>query len=121
MKKMLIVEDMPELKELFKITVGEDNFDILETDTGEEAIKIAIKEKPSIILMDIGLAGNMDGFQTIKEVKGNPLTKNTKIIIISAREKNLDVMVGKGVGADAYITKPFSPLELIEVIENIMN
>lgn len=121
LKKLLIVEDIKEIMELLIITVSASNFKIFEANSGEKAIEIALKEKPDLILMDIMLAGEMNGLEASKIIKNTPLTKNSKIIMLSSKGEKEDKELGYSIGVDAYFTKPFSPLDLILKIEDVLN
>ena len=120
MKKIMIVDDQPEVRELVEVTLLSDSYEILQTDTGEKAIEMAIREKPDIILMDIMMPGGIDGLEAVRILKSNPDTKNLHIILLTAKGQKKDIEIGLLAGADDYFIKPFSPLLLINKIEEVI-
>ena len=120
MKKIMIVDDQPEVRELVEVTLLSDSYEILQTDTGEKAIEMAIREKPDIILMDIMMPGRIDGIEATRIIKSNPDTKDLHIIILTAKGQKKDIEIGLLSGADDYFIKPFSPLMLINKIEEVV-
>ena len=117
MKKILIVDDQLEVRELVEVTLRVGNYQILKAKSGEEAIEIAKAEKPVLIIMDIMMPGGMDGLEATRILKNDPETKDCKIIILTAKGQQSDIEKGFAAGADDYFTKPFSPLELIKKVE----
>ena len=120
MKKIMIVDDQPEVRELVEVTLLSDGYEILQTDTGEKAIEMAIREKPDIILMDIMMPGEIDGLEAVRILKSNPDTKDLYVILLTAKGQKKDIEIGLLAGADDYFVKPFSPLMLINKIEEVM-
>ena len=120
MKKIMIVDDQSEVRELVEVTLLSDGYEILQTDTGEKAIEMAIREKPDIILMDIMMPGEIDGLEAVRILKSNPDTKNLHIILLTAKGQKKDIEIGLLAGADDYFIKPFSPLLLINKIEEVI-
>ena len=116
----MIVDDQPEVRELVEVTLLSDSYEILQTDTGEKAIEMAIREKPDIILMDIMMPGEIDGLEAVRILKSNPDTKDLHIILLTAKGQKKDIEIGLLAGADDYFVKPFSPLMLINKIEEVM-
>ena len=121
MRKIMIVDDQPEVRELVNITLSSEEYQILETDSGEKAIEIAKYEKPDLILMDLMMPGSIDGLEATKVIKSNPDTKDMYIIILTAKGQKKDIEIGMQAGADNYLTKPFSPLNLCMKVEEILN
>ena len=119
MNKILIVDDQPEVRELVEITLKSDNFQIFQAMNGENAINIARKEKPDLIIMDIMMPGKIDGIEATRILKNDPETKEILIIILTAKGQAGDVEKGYKAGADDYFIKPFSPLDLIKKIDEV--
>jgi len=117
--KILIVDDQPEVRELVEITLRSKNFQILQAMNGENAINIARKEKPDLIIMDIMMPGKIDGIEATRILKNDPETKEILIIILTAKGQAGDVEKGYKAGADDYFIKPFSPLDLIKKIDEV--
>ena len=111
-EKILIVDDEEHIVELLKFNLQSAGYEVMEANNGIDALKIANENKPSLMLLDLMLPG-MDGFDVCKEIKRNNEMKNTSIIMLTAKGEELDKILGLELGADDYITKPFSVRELL--------
>lgn len=120
MKKILVVDDISELRELVAKTLARHDCKVLEAASGEEAIEIARAELPDIIMMDVMMPGTVDGLEATSILKGDPLTKNCKIVMLTAKGQVADIDRGMSAGADDYFVKPFSPLELMRKVDDIL-
>jgi len=120
MKKILIVDDHEEIRDLIETTLKSDQFVILQAERGEEAIDIALKTNPDLIIMDIIMSGSINGLEATRRLKRNPETKDSFIIILSAKGQKGDYEKGFEAGADDYIAKPFSPLILRKKVEEVL-
>ena len=120
MKKILIVDDRFEVRELVKVTLRSDDYQVIEAESGEKAVEIARSEKPDLIIMDIMMPGGMDGLEATHIIKNDPETKDCQIIMLTAKGQQFDIKKGIETGADSYFVKPFSPLELIRKVEEIL-
>ena len=109
MSKILIVEDEVAIAELEKDYLELSGFDVVMQHTGDAGIKAALNEDFNLIILDLMLP-NVDGFEICKKVREK---KNTPIIMVSAKKEDIDKIRGLGLGADDYMTKPFSPSELV--------
>ena len=109
MSKILIVEDEVAIAELEKDYLELSGFDVVMQHTGDAGLKAALNEDFNLIILDLMLP-NVDGFEICKKVREK---KNTPIIMVSAKKEDLDKIRGLGLGADDYMTKPFSPSELV--------
>ena len=122
MKKILIVDDQLEVRELVQVTLEIGDYQILTAENGQEAIEVAQREHPDIILLDIMMPGSdVDGLEACRRLKSEPTTQDITIVMLSAKGQDDDIEVGRGAGADDYFTKPFSPIALIEKVEEVMN
>ncbi|RJO59982.1 response regulator [candidate division WS5 bacterium] len=109
MAKVLLVEDDIALREIYSARFAAENFEIVTADDGEQALSVAIKEKPDIIILDI-MMPKISGFDVLDILRQTPETKNTKVIIMSALSQESDIAKGKQLGADAYLVKSQSTL-----------
>ena len=109
MSKILIVEDEVAIAELEKDYLELSGFDVVMQHTGDAGLKAAFNENFNLIILDLMLP-NVDGFEICKKVREK---KNTPIIMVSAKKEDIDKIRGLGLGADDYMTKPFSPSELV--------
>jgi len=120
MKKILIVDDEEKVRRLIKVTLAIGDFEILEASTGEEALKIARETIPDTILLDIMMPGKLDGYDVCSSLKKDLDTKDIYIIMLTAKGQKADREKGKAVCANDYFVKPFSPMELIDKIDDIL-
>jgi two-component system, OmpR family, phosphate regulon response regulator PhoB len=120
-KKILIVDDQAEVRELVEVTLRIGDYRIFQARSGEEAINISKAEIPDIIIMDVMMPGGMDGLQATRLIKDDPETRECKVIMLTAKGQQADREKGMEAGADDYFIKPFSPLELISKVEEVLD
>jgi CheY-like chemotaxis protein len=121
MKKILIVDDQVEVRELVQDTLEIGDYQILSAENGQQAIEIARAEHPDIILLDIMMPGSdIDGIEACRRLKADPATAGITIVMLSAKGQEIDIETGRTAGADDYFTKPFSPIALIEKVEAVI-
>jgi len=120
MKKILIVDDQAEVGRLVEMTLKVGDYQVLQAKSGKEAIEIGKTEKPDLIIMDIMMPGDIDGLEATRVLKNDPETKDSKIIMLTAKGQETDREKGFEAGADDYFAKPFSPLELIKKVEEVL-
>ena len=120
MKKILIVDDRKEIRELVEVTLRLENYQIFQAKSGDEAIKLARAEKPDLVIMDVVMPGSMDGLEATRVLKNDPETKGCQIIMLTGKGQPDDREKGFKAGADDYFSKPFSPLELIKKVEEVL-
>ena len=114
--KILIVDDEPLIREVIKEYCALENYEVLEAENGIEALEKIKTNDIDIIVLDI-MMPKLDGFSTLKEIKQ---IKNIPVILLSARKEEFDKLMGFDLGSDDYMTKPFSPKELIARIKAIL-
>lgn len=110
--KILVVEDEAPIQELLQFNLERNKYRVTVVDSGEEALREAEKLQPDLILLDIMLPG-ADGLEVCKQLKSNPRTERIPIIMLTALCEEADIVTGLELGADDYITKPFSPRVLL--------
>ena len=120
MKKILIVDDQLEVRDLVEVTLRAEDYQILKAEGGKEAVEIAKTERPDLIIMDIMMPGSWDGLEATRILKNDPKTKNCPIIMLTAKGQQEDVERGFKAGADDYFIKPFSPLDLMKKVEELV-
>jgi two-component system alkaline phosphatase synthesis response regulator PhoP len=118
-RKILIIEDDKDIVEMLDYNLKEEGYETISALNGEEGIKLAGKERPDLIILDIMLP-IMDGFEVCRTLKNDDTVAHIPIIILSAKSQETDKVVGLELGADDYVTKPFSPRELIARTRAIM-
>lgn len=114
--KVLIAEDDRDIVELLTLYLNSDGFSVFTAENGEDALEIAKTQKISIALVDI-MMPKMNGYDLIKNIR---TFSNMPIIIVSAKNMDNDKILGLNIGADAYLTKPFNPLEIVAYIKAVL-
>ena len=117
--RILVVDDEIYIVHILDFSLGMEGYEVLTALDGEQALEKARTEKPDLIVLDI-MMPKLDGYETCKRLKADESTKNIPVILLSAKGRNVDQKVGFEVGADDYITKPFSPRKLVERINAIL-
>jgi two-component system alkaline phosphatase synthesis response regulator PhoP len=117
--KILIVDDEIDIIELLSYNLKKENFTVVAAMNGKEAIQIASKMKPDIILMDV-MMPEMDGIEACRQIKALPQLKNTPLIFLTARGEEFSELAGFEAGADDYIIKPIKPRVLISRLKAIL-
>jgi two-component system phosphate regulon response regulator PhoB len=120
MKKILIVDDEEKVRKLVEVTLSVGELEILHASTGDEALGVIRETKPDLILLDVMMPGKLDGLDVCRILKKDPGTKDIYIIMLTARGQQVDKENGLAAGADDYFVKPFSPMELMDKIDNIL-
>ena len=118
-KKILIVDDEPNIIIPLQFLMEQNDFEVMIAENGNEAIELIFKEKPDLVLLDIMLPG-MDGYEVCERVRLNPECGNVKIIFITAKGREVDMDKGMVLGADAYITKPFSNSKVVNKVKELL-
>ncbi|MCL5075601.1 MAG: response regulator [Chloroflexi bacterium] len=119
MKKVLIADDEQPLRLLLRATLSSDAYQILEAEDGKETLALAQKEQPDILLLDVLMPG-LDGFEVCERLKKDPATAGITVVMLTAKGQETDKERGKRVGADYYLTKPFSPIQLLQLMNDIL-
>lgn len=118
MTKILIVDDHSDIRRLLTITFGK-GFELLEAEDGHSALALAQIHRPDVVILDIMMPGNMDGLQVLDLIKGDSSLTHTHVIMLTALGQDSDHEEGIRRGADEYFTKPFSPLKLLNRIQEL--
>lgn len=118
-KKILIVDDEPNIVMSLEYAFKKKDFEVFIARDGTEALEIAEKERPDLVLLDI-MMPEMDGYETLKQLRGNKDLTHTKVVFLSAKSKEKDIEKGMEMGADSYLTKPFSIKKIISDIEGLL-
>lgn len=116
MTSVLIVEDQLDIRKLLRMTLEFDVPEIREAETGDAGWAMAMEMRPDIVLLDVMLPGTLNGLEVCRLIKAEPSLKHTKVVMISARALSEDKDAGIAEGADVYMAKPFSAVQLIDVI-----
>lgn len=119
MKKILIVDDEKDIVKMLDYNLKKEGYKTVSAHDGEEALRAANKEIPDLIILDLMLPG-IDGLEVCKSLKKEPKTSAIPIIMLTAKSQELDKIIGLELGADDYVTKPFSPRELVARIKAVL-
>ena len=117
--KILVVDDEIYIVHILDFSLGIEGYEVMTALDGEQALAKVAQNRPDLIVLDI-MMPKLDGYETCKALKQNPATHDIPVILLSAKGRNVDQKIGFEVGADDYITKPFSPRKLVERINAIL-
>ena len=120
MKRVLIVEDQADIRKLIRMTLEFEPYEIHEAADGATGLRLAEQIQPEVMLLDVMMPGELDGLQVCRRVRDDPQLSGTRVLLLSARGQLRDRQAGELAGADEYLIKPFSPLQLVETIERLM-
>ena len=118
-KKIVVIEDEPDILEVLNYNLKREGFEVSSTQNGTIGLSLIKKEIPDLVLLDLMLPG-VDGIEICRTLKSDPSTQEILIIMVTAKGEESDIVLGLGVGADDYITKPFSPKELIARVKAVL-
>lgn len=117
--RIVIVEDQADIRKLIRMTLEFGDFELHEASDGESGLALIKAVHPHVVLLDVMMPGLLDGYQVCTKVKQDADLRDIKVILLTARGQATDIAAGQAAGADAYLVKPFSPLELIEHVEKM--
>ena len=112
-QKILAVDDNPSIRRLIRLTL-EGPYEIIEAEDGMTAMAMVREHKPDLVILDIMMPGALDGLQVLEAIKSDPELRQVLVVMVTARGQANDYDIGMQKGADAYIVKPFSPLQLMD-------
>jgi two-component system alkaline phosphatase synthesis response regulator PhoP len=116
---ILVVEDEEDIRELVRFNLGKEGFQVRAVGSGEEGLAAVEFRPPDLLLLDLMLPG-VDGLSVCRKIKGSAKTRSVPIVILTAKGEEADVVTGLNLGADDYITKPFSPSVLVARIKAVL-
>ena len=119
MKKILIVDDEPNIVMTLEYTFKKCNYEVFIARDGQEALDILKTNFPDVIILDI-MMPMVDGFATLEQIRKDANLQHTKVLFLSAKNKESDIEKGLALGADAYMTKPFSIKKVVEKVEELL-
>ena len=118
-ERILVVEDEKDILELVRYNLARENYQVFCAASGEEALRIIASQPLDLIVLDLMLP-EMDGLEVTRRLKNNPRTQNIFIVMLTAKGSEADIVTGLELGADEYITKPFSPRVLLARIKAVI-
>jgi len=120
MEKLLIADDESSIRLLVGATLASQQYQILEASTGTQALDIIRAEKPRMVLLDVRMPG-LDGLEVCRQIKADPDLGDISIVMLTGNGHPEQIAEGMDAGADHYLTKPFSPLQLLQLVDNVMH
>lgn len=118
-KTVLIADDEPNLRLLVSATIASDEYEVVQAADGNQAWDLMLRHRPAVALLDIEMPGRT-GLDLARAIRAHPDLLETQVIMLTSRAQRLDIEAGLAAGANIYLTKPFSPLELLTVVERAM-
>ncbi len=118
-KKIVVIEDEPDIVEIVSYNLKREGYKVSSVARGDEGLNLIRNQSPNLVILDLMLPG-IDGLSLCQQIKSDPLVDETPIIIISAKGEESDVVIGLELGADDYLTKPFSPRELVARVKAVL-
>ncbi|UFH46913.1 response regulator [Flavobacterium galactosidilyticum] len=119
MKKILIVDDEPNIVMALEYTFKKNNFEVFIARDGYEALDILKKQLPDVIILDV-MMPMVDGYATLEQIKKDESLQHCKVIFLSAKNKEKDIETGLSLGANLYVTKPFSIKKLVDQVHELI-
>jgi len=116
--KVLVIDDEPDVLMLCRVNLEHAGHAVLVAESGEAGLELAMAEHPDLIVLDL-MMPNMDGFEVLEELAGAAVTRDVPVLILTARTRMDDKVRGWRAGADAYLTKPFTPATLVTDVERL--
>src|ERR1041384_6398404 len=116
---ILVVEDQMDNRQILRDLLGNAGYELLEAENGAEAVTPVARQRPDLILMDIQLPV-MDGYEATRRLKADPATKSIPIIVVTSYALSGDETKAREAGCDAYVTKPYSPRQLLAKIREYL-
>jgi phosphate regulon transcriptional regulator PhoB len=118
-EKIVVIEDETDILEVIAYNLKREGYDVITSTSGEDGLEKIEKSKPNLVVLDLMLP-EVDGLELCRKLKADPLTQSIPVIMVTAKGEESDVVLGLGVGADDYITKPFSPRELTARVKAVL-
>jgi len=115
-RKILIVEHHADIRKLIRMTLEFEDYELREAADGPGGLVAARAWQPDLVLLDVMLPGGVDGLQLCRQLKADPSLPGVRVLLLSACGRSDDCEAGLAAGADTYLVKPFSPLQLIDTI-----
>lgn len=116
---ILAIEDEDDILEVIEFNLDREGYDVLTSKNGQEGLEMVEEEDPDLVLLDLMLP-DLDGIEICKQIRNNPETKGIPVIMVTAKDTESEVILGLGVGADDYVTKPFNPKELVARVKAVL-
>lgn len=117
--KVLIADDEPNILISLEYLMKREGYEVLLARDGQEALDVLVRERPRLVLLDV-MMPRKSGFEVCQELRANEAIKDTLVLMLTAKGRDTDVAKGLALGADAYMTKPFSTKELVQKVRDLL-
>jgi len=117
--KIVVIEDEVDILEVITYNLGREGYQVIASESGEDGLEKIGNSSPDLVILDLMLP-EIDGIELCRKLKSDPLTQRIPVIMVTAKGEESDVVLGLGVGADDYVTKPFSPKELVARVKAVL-
>ena len=118
-KRILVCDDDPVILRLLEVNLELEGFEVLTGNNGQEGVEIALREIPDLVILDI-MMPRMDGYEACKRIKDDATTRDVPVVFLSAKAQAADIEKGKSYGVIEYLTKPFDPTDLTDLVFQIL-
>jgi len=119
-KKVVCIEDEPEMIDLVKLILGRKGFELIGAEGGREGLDTVRRIKPDVVLLDL-MMPDMDGWEVYQQMKADEELKKIPVIVVTAKAQSIDKVLGLHIAkVDDYVTKPFGPQELLESVQRVL-
>lgn len=118
-RTVIVADDEPSNRMLVQATIGTDDYNVVEAADGDEAWSLIQEHRPPVVLLDVRLPGR-SGLDVLRAIKSDPNLTGTRVILLTASAQESDISAGMAAGADSYLTKPFSPRELLARLDEAL-
>jgi two-component system response regulator VicR len=120
-KKVVCIEDEPEMIDLVKLILGRKGFDLIGANGGREGLETVRRVKPDLVLLDL-MMPDMDGWEVYQKIKADKELMDIPVIVVTAKAQSIDRVLGLHIAkVDDYVTKPFGPQELLQSVERVLS
>lgn len=119
MPRVLVVDDDPQVLRLLRVNFELEGYDVASAANGEEALAAIASQAPDVLVCDIMMPG-IDGLEVVRRLRADPNTASLPVVMVSAKAQRADLAQGEQAGADAYVTKPFDPQDLIDAVDRLL-
>lgn len=117
---ILIVDDNGDIRKLLRLTLASGHYQLHEAADGRQALAMAQTIRPQLVLLDVMMPGTMDGYAVCRQLRADAALSGIRVVLITARGQQKDISTGLEAGADLFLVKPFSPIELVEQVERLL-
>ncbi|MFO7654603.1 MAG: response regulator [Candidatus Krumholzibacteriia bacterium] len=120
LRRILVVDDEHNIRNILDFSLDAEGFEVLAASSGAQALALAESELPDLIILDVMMPGDLDGFETCRRLKQDSRTADIPVVLLTARTGREDRERGKAAGADDYVNKPFSPQRVVDTVQALL-